>query len=250
MFKFSFKKMATAVALSMSLALTVPAILPAVSTVTTVEAAAKPTLSITSKSVRAGETFKLTVKNKGGKKVTWSTSNKKAATVKNGLVTATGKGKATITAKVGSKKLKCVVKVSSNSYSFDVKSVSEFIGYGFYVIPTQVYYKNGKLICKSQFINHKYYSKVKKVTDTKGKMSKINVTLTGTILGKTLGAPDTDVVLAKGKVANTYPKNISYGTTGKSFTIEFSASQIKKKGYDLSQFDLIDIDLPTFRVYF
>lgn len=49
------------------------------------------------------------------KKVKWSSSNKKVATVsKKGLVRAKKKGKATITAKYGKKKLKCKVIVKAN----------------------------------------------------------------------------------------------------------------------------------------
>jgi uncharacterized protein YjdB/uncharacterized protein YfaP (DUF2135 family) len=62
---------------------------------------------------------KATLKLKGTKKkVKWSSSNKKVATVsKKGVVTAKKKGKATITAKVGKKKYKCQVTVSNPSIS-------------------------------------------------------------------------------------------------------------------------------------
>lgn len=43
--------------------------------------------------------------------VAWSTSNEKVATVENGVVKAIGKGKATITVKVGKKSAKCKVTV-------------------------------------------------------------------------------------------------------------------------------------------
>ena len=55
---------------------------------------------------------KVTLKLKNNKKkVKWSSSNKKVATVKKGKVTAKKKGKATITAKVGKKKYRCKVTV-------------------------------------------------------------------------------------------------------------------------------------------
>jgi len=59
---------------------------------------------------------KVTLKVKGtAKKVTWTTSDKGIATVsKKGVVTAKKAGKATITAKVGTKKLTCKVTVKSN----------------------------------------------------------------------------------------------------------------------------------------
>lgn len=79
---------------------------------TDAHAAGKPKLSSTSKKVIKGKTFTLTVKNTAGKKVAWKSSNKKVATVsKKGKVTAKKAGTATITAKVGGKKLTCTVKV-------------------------------------------------------------------------------------------------------------------------------------------
>lgn len=58
-----------------------------------------------------GETLKLKVTGGSGK-ITWSSKNKKIATVsKDGLVTAKKKGDCTITAKRGSKKLTCKVNV-------------------------------------------------------------------------------------------------------------------------------------------
>ncbi|MCI9175871.1 MAG: Ig domain-containing protein [Lachnospiraceae bacterium] len=48
-------------------------------------------------------------------KVTWSTSNKKVATVKNGKISAKKKGNATITAKAGSKKATVKVNVASKA---------------------------------------------------------------------------------------------------------------------------------------
>lgn len=62
-------------------------------------------------SVLVSKSVKLKINN-NKKKVKWTTSNKKIATVsKNGLVKGKKVGKATITAKVGKKKYKCVVTV-------------------------------------------------------------------------------------------------------------------------------------------
>ncbi len=87
--------------------LTVPAIL----STTTVEAA---TIKLSKKKVTLvkGQKFKLKVKGTK-KKVKWSSSKKSVATVSSkGVVKAKKKGKATITAKVGGKKLKCKVTVT------------------------------------------------------------------------------------------------------------------------------------------
>lgn len=71
-------------------------------------AKAKPKISKKSVTITVGKTLKLSVKK--AKKVKWSSSNKKIATVnKKGIVTAKSVGNAVITAKVGKKKLKCSV---------------------------------------------------------------------------------------------------------------------------------------------
>lgn len=94
----------------------------------TASAAAKktPVLSAKKKTVYYKGSTTLKVKNYT-KKVKWSTSNKKVAKVNSkGKVTAVGLGTCTITAKVGSKKLKCKVTVKdrnvSSSVSFKVNS--------------------------------------------------------------------------------------------------------------------------------
>lgn len=75
------------------------------------QAAAKERLNQTKVTVTVGKSVTLKVKNTK-KKVKWSTSNKKVATVsKKGKVTGKKAGKATITAKVGGKKYTCKVTV-------------------------------------------------------------------------------------------------------------------------------------------
>lgn len=62
------------------------------------------------------DTLQLKVKGVKASKVKWTTSNKKIATVsKKGLVTAKKTGKATITAKVNNKKLKCKIVVEKKT---------------------------------------------------------------------------------------------------------------------------------------
>ena len=77
----------------------------------TVSAASKTTLNYKKKTLRKGQTLKLKVKGTK-KKVKWSSSKKKVASVTSkGKVTAKKKGNAVITAKVGSKKYRCKIKV-------------------------------------------------------------------------------------------------------------------------------------------
>lgn len=110
---------ASAVALSFCvLATAVPA--------TSVDAKAKPKLNKKKVTLTVGKKVKLKVKNAGKKKVKWKSSNKKVAKVnKKGVVKAKKVGKATITAQVGKKKLKCkfVVKKSSNNNRYEHKSL-------------------------------------------------------------------------------------------------------------------------------
>ena len=73
--------------------------------------AASIKLNKTSITMYTGKTYTLKVSGTS-KKVTWSTSNKKVATVSSkGVVSAKSSGSATITAKVSNKNLKCKVTV-------------------------------------------------------------------------------------------------------------------------------------------
>lgn len=82
---------------------------------TQVNAATKPKLSKTKITMTVGQSKKLKVKGiskKRTKRIKWKSSKKKVVTVtKTGKIKARKAGKATITAKVGKKKLKCKVVV-------------------------------------------------------------------------------------------------------------------------------------------
>ena len=79
-----------------------------------VSAAAAPRLAVTNLSLSVGQTHRLRVTN--ADQVQWSSSRKSVATVSSkGLVRAKKAGKTTITATVGSKKLKCYVVVNNPS---------------------------------------------------------------------------------------------------------------------------------------
>lgn len=82
-------------------------------------AAKKVRLNKTKVTMQVGKTVQLKVKN-NKKKVKWSTSNKKVATVsKKGKVKAISNGNAKITAKISKKKLVCNVKVKRTVTSKD-----------------------------------------------------------------------------------------------------------------------------------
>ena len=78
--------------------------------------AKKVSISKKSASMTVGSKLTLKLKNAKASKVKWSSSNKKIATVSSkGVVTAKKKGKATITAKYGSKKYKCTITVKAKA---------------------------------------------------------------------------------------------------------------------------------------
>lgn len=85
-----------------------------------------PSINKTKVTIKQGETYTLKVKDTS-RKITWTSSNKKVATVNSkGKVSAKKKGTATITAKVGSKKIKCKVTVK---YVKQVKAIYMYIDY-------------------------------------------------------------------------------------------------------------------------
>lgn len=84
-----------------------------------VSAAKTISLNKTSGTISVGDTLKLKLKNAKGK-ISWSSSNKKVASVTSkGKVTALKAGKTTIVAKNEGKKYKCVLKVKSKKENKD-----------------------------------------------------------------------------------------------------------------------------------
>ena len=123
-------------------------ILSLVITSTVTASAATTKINKRKASLNEGYTITLKVSNTS-KKVTWTTSSKKIATVKStGTKTAkvTGKtpGKATITAKVGDKKFKCVVTVKKVGTVSNPASATKGVTYK--SDSGTVYYKAKKII--------------------------------------------------------------------------------------------------------
>lgn len=109
---------ATAVTLAVSILVSTPMSAVAKTTNTTKvtqskTAAKKIKLNKTSATIYVGDTLKLSLKNAPAKKVKWTSSNAKIATVKNGSITSKSAGDAVITAKYNKKSYKCKVKVSN-----------------------------------------------------------------------------------------------------------------------------------------
>lgn len=76
-----------------------------------------PSLTFTSYQAYRGDKFILTATNIRAGLLSWSSSNQKVATVKNGKVSAKKKGKVTIRAKYGDTTLSCKVTVLNPSFS-------------------------------------------------------------------------------------------------------------------------------------
>lgn len=110
------KKLLLSIIIVISTIVITPKFIPEMNLVSTVNAA-NIKLNKKSKSIYKGDTYTLKVTGTS-KKVTWTSSNKKIATVNSkGKVTAKQKGNVTITAKVGKRKLNCKVKVKSLDFT-------------------------------------------------------------------------------------------------------------------------------------
>lgn len=105
-------KLLMVVCLALAVGLIAEAVLPAgASVIPSAQAASKVKLNKSKIRLCAGDTFRLKVSGTK-RKVTWSSSNRRIAKVsRKGLVTALKAGEASITAKVGKKKLTCKVVV-------------------------------------------------------------------------------------------------------------------------------------------
>ena len=97
-----------------------------------VQAATKKKVQLNTKTVTLEVGKKVTLKLKNApkkKKITWSSNNKKIATVsKKGVVTAKKAGKANITAKVNGKKYVCKVTVKNKKVQLNKKTVTLEVG--------------------------------------------------------------------------------------------------------------------------
>lgn len=108
------KFITVSIIIALTLSLVVPSVMPNTFQQSTVNAA-KMKISKKKVTLKKGQktTLKILRGKKKIKKVKWTSSNKKVATVSSsGKVTAKGKGTATITGKVGKKKYKCKVMVT------------------------------------------------------------------------------------------------------------------------------------------
>lgn len=123
------KRFATIV-LALVLALSSVSAFSAIYSVQTVEAATVK-LSKTSRTMKVGQTYRLTVKGPHGA-VKWKSSKSSVAAVDNsGVVRAKKKGTANIYAQVGKKKLRCRITVKNPAPSINKKSLTIYRGGAF-----------------------------------------------------------------------------------------------------------------------
>lgn len=181
----------------------------------------KAAISNTKLTLTEGFSHKLSVTNVAGE-VSWSTDNKKVATVSSkGVVNGKKSGSATITAKLSDgTKLTCKVSVKKNVYSRSKLPVSSVTygktGVDIYKIS---YDKKGNLVLKANILNNSYH------TDTKLKNLKITIK---TLEGKTVATYS----------AKNIKLNIKAGAKkGMTFTI-------KKKKVKIKKADLRNINTP------
>lgn len=106
------KKAMRCLCLVLALALLLPSVMPEAIPASRAEAASVK-LSKTKATLTVGQKYTLSVKGTKAK-VTWSSSDKKVATVSKGVVKAKKEGTAVITAKAGKKKMTCKVTVRGN----------------------------------------------------------------------------------------------------------------------------------------
>ena len=149
-------------------------------TETTQPATKAPSLTATKKSIAAAGTFTLGVKNKGTSKVTYTSSDKKVIKVTSkGVVTGLMSGKATITVKVGTKKLTCKVTVTNNPI---IKKGSKALSSAVYKV------KKGKTLTfniyrKVASINNVYSSSKKTIARVTSKNNVTKFTIKGYKVG-------------------------------------------------------------------
>ncbi|RDY31422.1 Ig-like domain-containing protein [Lachnotalea glycerini] len=151
----SISRFIKAFTISLIIALTIPSALPAVTSVTIVEAAVK--LNKSSATILVGKTLKLKMRGiSSKKKVTWKSSNSKVATVSSsGVVTSLKSGTVKIYAKVNKKTYKCTVKVINNQYKQNAPALKKLESGLIHFYPMKVYYSNGALHYVARIYNRK-----------------------------------------------------------------------------------------------
>ncbi|MDO4476121.1 MAG: leucine-rich repeat protein [Lachnospiraceae bacterium] len=175
-----------------------------------------PTVSKTSLTLLAGQSYQLSMLGGTGK-ITWKTSNAKVVKVTSkGKLTALKAGKATISVTRNKKTTKCKVTVRKNQVSYKVSKNARDYRYGEPVgALSKAYFSNGKLVVDMWVMNARwYYARY-------FSWWKVNIyTRDGRLLAT--------------KKFKNIPLNLS-AFSSKKVTLTFPASAVKIKDYDLSK---------------
>jgi Bacterial Ig-like domain (group 2) len=226
----NLRQVAIALALSLTMALTIPSVLPAVNSVTTVEAAVK--LNKTSATILTGKTVKLKVNGiSAKKKVTWSSANTKIATVSSkGVVTGVKSGTVKISAKVGKKTYKCTVKVKTNQFKQSAPALKKLESGYIHFYPMKVYYKNGELHYVARIYNRKPF-RISSVSKVKLAVTVPDGSDEGLLIAETDVAEINLALINKDSSGNSVKLN-----PGKFVTYEFvfSKEDLLVKNFDLT----------------
>lgn len=226
----SLKKISIALVMSLVMALTIPSVMPAISSISTVEAAVK--LNKKSATILTGKTLKLKVNGiSSTKKVTWVSANTKVATVSSkGVVTGVKSGTVKISAKVGKKTYTCSVKVKTNQFKQSAPSLKNLESGYIHFYSMKVYYKNGELHYVARIYNRKPFQL--------NSLSNVKLAVTvpdGSDEGLLIAQKDVDRIeiadLNKDSSGNSQKLN-----PGKYITYDFvfSGSEVLVKNYDLT----------------
>ncbi len=228
--KRSYKhKMKTILAQVLVFAMVMMAV--AVAPAASVKAAAKPTITKATRNIIEGDLYDLGVKNLAkGSRLTWTTSNKKVATVdQDGVVIAKGKGKATITCTVTDAKnkvykLTCKITVIRPAKRVYITNEATVLNLG------QKYDLNTRLVPSSSNDTITWSSSDKKIAnpDKDGKftaLAKGIVTITGKTLSGKKVSLTLEVIDAEGLVVNQEGLNKLLGTGVGLITIKTDAAE-------------------------
>lgn len=230
--KKSLRKIVTVLTLSLAMALFAPSVLPAVTSVTTVDAKTKVRLNKTKAKILVGKKVKLKVKGiSSKKKVTWKSYNKKVATVSSkGVVIGKKSGKVKIRAKVGKKTYKCVVTVKKNQLKLKVPKRKNLESGYIHFYPMKVYYKSGKLHYVARIYNRKPF-RISSVSNVK-----IAVTVPdGSDDGLLIAEKTVDYIDLAARNENSSGESVKLNP-GKYITYDFvfSGSDLLVKYYNLT----------------